>query len=395
MGVVIVLLFLMISEYVSQVVQFFKYADEIVAVLFVLRFLGKFLTRYKVVADSRKSLFMIFVLVIIGIVGNLYSAVQTNFTAIALDIVSNFKLFICFYGTYDLVRDGEKAEYILGCFSRISRIFLTVGAICAIVSLFTDIGMRGQARFGIYGFNFIYDYAHIYSIMILVAIMIVMHSDSKHKYAYIFMAIIQMILTTKGPSIIWAVGILVLIYYMKFHRKIGAFAILGVGFLGLAFGSYQIQNYLLNESAPRFWFYKYGFITATKYIPLGAGFATFGSDMAAKFYSPLYVAYGIANRWGMSADDSRFLRDNYWPMIMGQFGFIGLILFAVMLYKIFCLIQKRTLKPMDKAMTLSAFLYLMVHSIGSSTPTTSAAVTMMMFVALILRTGVEVKKHYV
>ena len=72
--------------------------------------------------------------------------------------------------------------------------------------------------------------------------------------------------------------------------------------LGLAccvIGSFQIRNYLINEKAPRHLFFKYSIITATEYFPLGSGFATFGSDMAAKKYSDLYVKYGFEPLHGM------------------------------------------------------------------------------------------------
>lgn len=389
---IIILLCLLFSEYLTKINSVFSYADEIVMAFFIFLFLIKFVYQNKLEVISYRAFFIIGFLVLFGVMANLISGIQNNFIAIVLDIVSNFKMFICFYGIYEMIKTEYDAQYILNFFCPIAKLFLVIGTICGLLSLFTDIGMRGQERFGIYGFNFIYDYAHIYSITILACIMIIVHCKGKNATSYIIMAIIQMLLTTKGPSIMWSVGILVLLYYMRYHKKIGILAIAGVGILGLIFGSYQLQNYLLNENAPRFWFYKYGIITALNYFPFGSGFATFGSNMAAKYYSLLYVEYSISNRWGMSANDTQFLRDNYWPMIMGQFGFLGLLLFILLFYMIFQMIQKSEFEGMDKAMLLASFIYLIVHSIGSSTPVTSAAVTMMMFIALILRTSHKEKK---
>lgn len=389
---IIIFASLLLSEYLSQIIAVFSYADEIVMTIFSIVFLSKFLSGDRLEKVTYRALFIIFIITVPAILANAINGIQKNHIAVVLDIVSKFKIFICFYGIYETVKTNYDAHYILCFFSQIAKAFLIIGTICGITSLFVDIGMRGQERFGIYAFNFIYGHAHIYSMSILIAIMIVVHCDRRNSTRYIFMSIIQMLLTTKGPSIMWAAGILVLMYYMRDHKKIGGSVIAGVGVLGLTLGSFQVQNYLLNENAPRFLFYKYGLITALRYFPLGAGFATFGSDMAAKYYSPLYVEYGISNIRGMSADDTSFLRDNYWPMILGQFDFIGLFLFIVLFYMIFKMLQKITLESKDKAMILSAFIYMIVHSIGSSTPTTSAAVTMMMFIALILRTGCEEKR---
>jgi hypothetical protein len=66
---------------------------------------------------------------------------------------------------------------------------------------------------------------------------------------------------------------------------------------------------------------------ANKYFPLGTGFATFGSALAAENYSPLYVSLGFNSLHGGSAADPRFLSDSFWPTVIAQTGWIGGLLF--------------------------------------------------------------------
>lgn len=69
---------------------------------------------------------------------------------------------------------------------------------------------------------------------------------------------------------------------------------------------------------------------AADHFPLGAGFARFGSHLAATNYSPEYVQRGYQSIWGMGpVPNGRFLTDTQWPAIIGETGYIGAILFVV------------------------------------------------------------------
>ena len=81
---------------------------------------------------------------------------------------------------------------------------------CCLISLVFDIGMRGQMRFGIWGFNFIYNYAHIYSMILLFSLLIcsITIKDNKQFNKYLIVTLIQLVLTTKGTSIVTAAAII-------------------------------------------------------------------------------------------------------------------------------------------------------------------------------------------
>lgn len=382
---ILLLLFLILSEALYSVVPVLRYADEAVTLFFIIYFLIKILSGKRMSKVSKKTLTVVVCLVSIGVLSNIVSHIQTTLWPIFLDIITETKLFICFYGIYEMV-DKESSDYIVRKFDVLAKIFLLISFVFCVLSIFYDTGMRGQARYGIYAYRFIYDGAHIFSMMVLTAVVIIVYSNSFQKsFFYIGIAAIQMLMTTKGPSVIWAVVIFPLIHYVKKYDKLTIRDIIKIVVAGFLLGSYQISNYLTNDTAPRFILYKYGYEIAKRFFPIGAGFATYGSNPSVVYYSPLYYEYNIASHWGMSEDNALFLNDNYWPMIIGQFGFLGLILIIYLFFLMFKIVQSSHIERTKKAILISTIVYMLIHSIGSSTPSTSAAVIMMMFCALALK----------
>ena len=62
------------------------------------------------------------------------------------------------------------------------------------------------------------------------------------------------------------------------------------------------------------------------YIPFGSGLASFGTNAAAKYYSPLYYKYGLDDIWGLYPENPMFLADAFYPTL-AQYGLVGLFFF--------------------------------------------------------------------
>lgn len=62
------------------------------------------------------------------------------------------------------------------------------------------------------------------------------------------------------------------------------------------------------------------------YIPFGSGLASFGTNAAAKYYSPLYYKYNLNNIWGLYPENPMFLADAFYPTL-AQYGLVGLFFF--------------------------------------------------------------------
>ena len=67
-------------------------------------------------------------------------------------------------------------------------------------------------------------------------------------------------------------------------------------------------------------------IIFSDYIPFGSGLASFGTNAAAVYYSPLYYKYNLDNIWGLYPENPMFLADAFYPTL-AQYGLVGLFFF--------------------------------------------------------------------
>jgi len=149
-----------------------------------------------------------------------------------------------------------------------------------------------------------------------------------------FMASFLVSATFRGKAIAFIlVYWLIYLWVYVFKSKHYFFIIMGGGIVALLIGLDQIQEYFFTKAySPRLILLKDSVLLAIRHFPLGAGYGTFGSAMAADHYSILYRQLGYENYWGMSSNGNLFLTDNFWPIIIAQFGFLGLIMFILIVY---------------------------------------------------------------
>lgn len=386
----LLLCFLLICEVVypltNRSISFLKYADEIVSVIMML-IVARYLMCGKIKGYNRKISYIMFFLVVLGIVSNYYSGVRNSLFPIAIDIVSTIKVMVCFVG-FSLITNVNTAESVIKKFWLPAKILIYTALPFGIISQFVNIGMTGSYRFGLNGFRFIFGYAHIFEVMVLISVIVLSICEKRQAKLnkYLLLAAIEMLLTLKGVAIIWSIAIFFLVYYYEKKKKMNVRMIILLVVISVFFGSYQINTYLMNENAPRRIFFIYGLKTAYDFFPLGSGFATFGSSAAADYYSPLYRMYGFNNLYGMNESDTAFLNDTYWPMVIAQFGWAGFALVFLFYFYVFKMMEKIPRGRKSKAIAISSLLFILVHSIGSSTPTSSVVVILFSFLAVYLNT---------
>ena len=66
-------------------------------------------------------------------------------------------------------------------------------------------------------------------------------------------------------------------------------------------------------------------------VPFGGGFGTFGSRAAQTFYSPLYYKYYMMTTPGLTPKYPYFACDTFFPAILGETGWTGMIAYAGMI----------------------------------------------------------------
>lgn len=316
-----------------------SYVDELLAVFSYIYII----INYHLLTKSERRIFVLcFYLGIIGVIGNYYYKYQTNMFPILLDFLQCIKVFITFIAGNHIIGNlrGAQKFKIVKNVSKLLYLYIIIAFCCAIISLFADIGMSADTRFGLRCFKFYYGnsggYANsLYLVLMFLTIYRYYKPNNRFLFIIIVMSLISWILTFRSRGLLFIVIYSLLYYIIIYKRKILEIKISSIIIL-VAFAFYmtadQIENYFNNENMPRAILLHYGLETMHDCFPLGAGFGTYGTDVAVKYYSDLYVKYGMDRMYGFVPDNPLFAHDCYWPAIFGQFGFIGTILVVLILF---------------------------------------------------------------
>lgn len=386
---------LMIVLIVLEILGGRSYADEIIGVCSGL-YIIYLLFSSKLYFEDFIIAVMMMLTIVIGVLGNSNSKLINSKFAILIDIVAEFKILLTFFACKYFVNEETK-DGIVKLLYRVAKIFIIIAFIFGIITIFVNTGMYSSERYGLPSYKFIFPMSFQFFVVELLALYIILEyknivKDVKIK-KYVIMCIITMLLITKGPPIIFSFVFLILMYYFKKNKKIKLRILIPIAVIGCVLGSYQIETYLMNENAPRYLFFEYSFVTANDYFPLGSGFATFGSDMASRNYSKLYYKYGFHKLFGMNPDDSSFMSDTFWPMAIGQFGWIfGILYIGVYLY-IFKFISSDKYSSNIKAFLYAILLQFYIHAIGSAILSSSAGLIGFIIIGIIIMPRKRIERN--
>lgn len=77
-------------------------------------------------------------------------------------------------------------------------------------------------------------------------------------------------------------------------------------------------------------FYYYSFVISSMYFPFGSGLGTYGGQAAVVFDSNMYYLLGF-DYYGWYTLKIQ-MTDTFWPHILGETGFVGLILYGATIF---------------------------------------------------------------
>lgn len=357
-----------------------SYFDEIltiVAICYVI-LIG---LRHRLSKWDLGTIGLLLLVIVIGVVSNLTSGLNMSKVSVFIDIIAETKLIWVFFAVKYYIGENSKRDFVR-LVTPFAKLFCLIAFICGVITQFYDIGMSGDTRYGITAFRFIFPMSFQFlAVGIVMFCVLTTNTKVKNVKLYYITGCISLILATKSSPLLFAVMFIILLIYFKKNEILKTRTIIFLALLVVVLGAYQIHTYLLNEDAPRYLFFYYGGVTANNYFPLGSGFATFGSDQAARMYSPLYFEYGFNNMFGMTVENSSFLSDTFWAMAIGQFGWIGFVLYVSVFVRIFLSFKGQIqLNVEQKAFVYSTYIQYMVHAVGSAILSSSAG--MIGFIAL-------------
>lgn len=373
----------------AEIFPFAQYIDEMLG---VFSFFWICKNWNKISNYERKIVYFVSLLLLVGLFCSYQHQVQTGLFPIVMDAFQCTKCFIsfiCFNHVIFDMKDRDKI-FIINRVNKVLPLFMVIAFIFAMLNLFSDIGMHNTVRFGLRAFGFICDKSGTFSDQIFFYLLFLgtgfMISRNKAFYKLvIILTLITWMLTLRTRSIVYAPIFFFMFYYYvikknSFKRNYVT-AILIVIIL-FCFGADKIEyTYAHEEAGPRAAFLYSGIMLLINYFPLGVGFATFGTDMAAKNYSSLYYDLGFHHHWGMTPDDPRYLHDTYWPAIMGEFGFVGVVIIAIILFFIFKEIKEKY-SDNRLSITLAFFVLFTMYFNSTATPVFFISYTVYLFMLL-------------
>lgn len=392
--IIILSLFFLFQNVLELYIPAISYSEDIISLMFFLYFIFSTFKFREIKIEDAFSIIILSIIMLLGLYFNIRYKFQKYNIAIIIDIISTFKFCMIYIGfsCYLDKRPNFNFNQVSGVLSFIAKVYIMILFVCAILNIFIDIGMYQEYRYGLRTFSFIFGTpGQVINTSILILLILCMDrtlSENENKNTlFIFITWLVLLSTLKSRALILAVTFFFLYETLEIEKKSSMkIRIIMVAIIGCIVGYSQFEYYFLSGSTPRLRFLKAGVELFKTYFPFGSGFATFGSGAAAKYYSPLYYQFEFNNFYGMSPEEPLFLNDTFWPMIIGQLGFIGIILFVFLLGSFLITIYKKS-KLQNNTIKLAVLFYIfnvLFSSIQSSYPGSNSMIFTTYFIVMIL-----------
>ena len=218
------------------------------------------------------------------------------------------------------------------------RIIAVLTFIITVANLFLKILPTNEVRFGFATQQFIFShptYLASFGVMVI-ALLSVFSKQYKNNWIYILLMSVAICLTGRTKVVVF-LAVYAYIYFLVImrSRKIGVKDIGILSVLGSVFAAREVIVYLTHIYWARSAITIGSLRVASEHFPLGTGFGTYASWISGEHYSALYYKYGMEVVPGLRPDFYEFIADTFWPMILGQFGIIGLAIFIYIIFNIY------------------------------------------------------------
>lgn len=380
MGCILYLLILF-SNCLEKYFPSINYLDEILVIVIFLLAVLKIIVLGSGVGTLWNRYDNILVILLTGL---LFTGVLSSFLGesvpsgigIAKDVMLVSKFFLCYLCGKLLFVHGDR-ERLIRRMRKITKCSIDVIFVCGIVSLFYDIGMGDQVRFGIRSYQFLYTHYTflVYAEVVMIGVICVKKERKNRKY--LFMALCTLVMTLRTKAVVFAFVCILFLLFDRFGRELKLRHYIAAGAAGLVIAWSKITEYLSYGISynMRNGLYAAGAKLAAKYFPLGSGFCTFGSNLSYEYNKQIYYDIHLASHQGFE-DGAPVLSDVFWPYICGQFGVAGVILYVFMLIMIFYSMKEelRGENPASFQGVNMIFIYLILASVAEAVFTNNSGV---------------------
>lgn len=340
----------------TELLSAFQYFDEILVLVMAICFLTKTARSQPVARIDFLLVALLMGLILEGVVCNIVSGISRSAEIIAQDAFTVVKVFVCFLGAKYLFSARNDCEEVLRWVVMIVRLIVLAGVACLLLAHLGWLDMLTKStRFGVRCFSFVYGSPGMLSqYCVLFAVVLLADFGLRGKVAlkrfFLILLFILWASTLRTRAFVMIVLIAFLCFvvfrpglYDRFkergvmRRVTSPVFLVPAALVVFIVAGDQVEHYFGALESARSYLLDGGIRIFFDNLPLGTGFATYGTEAARVEYSPLYIQYGINSHWALGVDGTE-LTDTFWPAIMAQFGLVGLVLympiFCIVLYQI-------------------------------------------------------------
>lgn len=346
----------------------FSYVDEIVTVLAIFLYARRSVKSPLANPHSQhaeKCLLCLFAVVCIGFLGNLFSGLGTSPVAVAIDLFACIKMPLALICLILVIGDIRRVlRFIEGECKLLAVILLACGLIDLVVPL---PGLYGEIRYGIRSFTFAFGHPES-MVFVCVGMTVVLCSNLNENRLWILILAIVACLSLRTKGMVFAALVAFLVFTWGRSGRFSIWHLLIGAFVALFIGWDQYQAYYNTDGIARNELMKAAGDIAVSYFPFGSGFASFGSNVTANpaYYSPLYYKYGLNTVYGLRPDNPAFLSDTFWPIIIGQFGWLAFVVFCASMLFLFLFAYQSTSNGGGRLAVVVCFTFLLISSTAES-----------------------------
>lgn len=355
-------------------VSAFSYIDEFAVAVMVAAAAAKAVRNKGVTClmrGERAACVIGFALFAWAFICNFASGVQTSPAPVLIDAFACSK-FVMVVVTSLVVFKGNRLVRLL---EPVFKMVLAVMVFCWFLNTFLPGGLSlfGQdmgmdIRYGIRSFQFLFGHPETMSMMVL-SMMLALLRDRERNAKWIAVCLFLIASSFRSKGLAFVAVAAMFLFTSRGGKRTGLLPVLLCLAAAVLIGWDQFEYYYGAVSGARAEMTRVSFEIAGERFPFGTGFATFGSSVTAEpeYYSTLYSLYGLSNVQGLSlAGGTNFLSDTFWPTVLAQFGWLGLIGYVAVLAALFKSVYARAVDKGRGLICILSFVYLLILSTSGS-----------------------------
>tara|TARA_R110002050_G_scaffold274787_1_gene419344 strand:- start:5111 stop:6373 length:1263 start_codon:yes stop_codon:yes gene_type:complete len=322
------------------------FLDELFALfsLLVLLYFIFIKQRMKLYRSEYYILSLLGIITIIGLLSNYHSyqnGNQTSGAAIFGDLVTFNKAFVSYIGVRLLSKYFNSNKVLNSITKYIELIFYILSFIIVLDFIFKFFPQ--PPRYGVYSFQLFFKHPSRFGFAFTFIFLALLPKYYKDRKSILVFVLLLGMLSLRVKYIGFGFLTVVFMFYGKRLFKIPKayflWIVVSLALIMLWLFWDTFQMYFTFKSINTAWsraiVLYYSFIIGNDFFPLGSGFGTYSSYYSGVYYSWVYDSYKISKVYGISRIYPNFIADQYWPMVLGQFGYFGLLCMVGIIYQYF------------------------------------------------------------